>query len=102
MDDIQIAKTLKDLQMEMLTDQEVVHFLTKMNHLELRVKNVATSMLLKQQETKEKSNIRESLAAVIKFAGDKGLKKEKLARMDTSRLSHDGLVKRLTEKIFET
>ena len=31
----------------MLTDQEVVHFLTKMNHLELRVKNVATIRLMK-------------------------------------------------------
>lgn len=48
MDDILIASTLKKLQEKMLSDQEVVHFLTKMNHLELRVKNVATSKLLKQ------------------------------------------------------
>ena len=29
----------------MLTDQEVVHFLTTLNHLELRVKNVAVMKL---------------------------------------------------------
>lgn len=47
MDDIQIAKTLKQLQQDILTDQEVIHFLTKLNHLELRVKNVAIMKLIK-------------------------------------------------------
>ncbi len=49
MDDIQIAQTVKQLQQDMLTDQEVIHFLTKLNHLELRVKNVALMKLLKHQ-----------------------------------------------------
>ena len=45
MDDIDIATTLKRIQQEMLMDEEVVAFYTRMIHLELRVKNVAVMKL---------------------------------------------------------
>ena len=39
----------------MLQDIEVIHHLTKMNHLEIRVKNVAVLKLIRQQ-TKAKTD----------------------------------------------
>lgn len=48
MDDIEIARTLTELKREMLHDIEVIHHLTKMNHLEIRVKNVAVLKMIKQ------------------------------------------------------
>ena len=45
MDDIDIACALKQIQQNMLKDQEVVHFYTTMTHLQLRVKNAAVAKL---------------------------------------------------------
>ena len=45
MDDIMVAKEMKKLQLEKLKDEDVIRFLTKLNHLELRVKNVAVVKL---------------------------------------------------------
>ena len=47
MDDPKIAQTLHKLQGKEVEDSEVVLFYTKMNHLELRVKNIAVTKLLK-------------------------------------------------------
>jgi len=47
MDDIEIAGVLRKLQHAFLTDEEVIHYLTTLNHLELRVKNVAIMKLFK-------------------------------------------------------
>ena len=103
MDDLQIAKTLKDIQLEMLTHQEVVHFLTKMNHLELRVKNVATTMLIKQTNLNVKRDVRSALAKVINDAIQKNSKTQNLQRLNTfTPPANDGLVDRLTEKVTET
>ena len=46
MDDKKIATTLHKLQAEEVKDDEVVLFYTKMNHLELRVKNIAVTKLI--------------------------------------------------------
>ena len=42
-----IAQTLHTLQAKEVKDDEVVLFYTKMNHLELRVKNIAVTKLIK-------------------------------------------------------
>ena len=47
MNDPIIAETLHKLQAEEVKDDEVVLFYTKMNHLELRVKNIAVTKLIK-------------------------------------------------------
>ena len=52
----------------MLSDTEVIHHLTIINHLELRVKNVATMNLIQQVKKRETNNIRESLKNVIEYA----------------------------------
>ena len=104
MDDIQIAETVKKLQQDMLTNQEVIHFLTKLNHLELRVKNVAIMKLQKHQQLNNSSNVKDMLAGLIKVASTSSAKKKNLSRMSTnlSQLAPDGLVARLTDKIGET
>ena len=47
MDDATITATLHRLQAEEVKDEEVIILYTKMNHLELRVKNVALTKLIK-------------------------------------------------------
>ena len=47
MNDPIIAETLHKLQAEEVKDDEVVLYYTKMNHLELRVKNIAVTKLIK-------------------------------------------------------
>mmetsp|Transcript_19260 Transcript_19260/g.26076 ORF Transcript_19260/g.26076 Transcript_19260/m.26076 type:complete len:138 (+) Transcript_19260:888-1301(+) len=101
MDDIQVAKTLKALQQEMLTDQEVIHFLTKLNHLELRVKNVAVMKLFKIQQNAKKSSTKDEIANLIKRTMKKAGNMN-LQRTLTQNLRSDGLVERLREKIQET
>ena len=49
MNDPIIAETLHSLQAKEVKDDEVVLFYTKMNHLELRVKNIAVTKLIKGQ-----------------------------------------------------
>jgi len=45
MDDLQIAAELKELQKAIVSDEDVVNHLTIINHLALRVKNVAVQKL---------------------------------------------------------
>ena len=66
MDDIDIACALKQIQQNMLKDQEVVHFYTTMTHLHLRVKNAAVTRLFQIQGKKETANIRQGMAELIK------------------------------------
>lgn len=103
MDDIEIARTLTDLKKEMLHDIEVIHHLTKMNHLEIRVKNVAVLKLLRQQSKAETDNLKNSLMKLIKNVSKKASSgNNKLLRMNTSQLAADGLMSRLSEKIQDT
>ena len=102
MDDVQIAKTLRELQQDMLSDQEVIHYMTKLNHLELRVKNVAIMKLLKLQAQAKQSNMKETLAQLITLTTEKSNSRMKLLRMNTVALQADGLVARLGDKISET
>ena len=101
MDDIEIARTLTDLKKEMLQDIEVIHHLTKMNHLEIRVKNVAVLKLIRQQSKLQSDNLMNSLMKLLKQVG-KGGGSNKLMRMNTSQLASDGLLERLSEKVEET
>ena len=101
MDDIEIARTLTDLKKEMLQDIEVIHHLTKMNHLEIRVKNVAVLKLIRQQSKLQSDNLMNSLMKLLKQVG-KGGGSNKLMRMNTNQLASDGLLERLSEKVEET
>ena len=72
MDDLEIADTLTILKKEMLHDIEVIHHLTKMNHLEIRVKNVAVLKLIRQQSKLQSDHLMNSLMKLIKQVGKKG------------------------------
>lgn len=100
-DDKEIAKEMKVLQKQMLTNQEVIHFMTKMNHLELRVKNVAIQKLLRFEDRAATDSIKTMLAdMILEFKGKhSGENKKKLMRMSTKFVNNDGLIKRLNSSL---
>ena len=102
MDDIAIAEELLKLQKEVLCDQDVVHYMTKMNHLELRVKNVALTKLFQLKQQASKDTLKTNLSALILEVTDKNNSKNKLNRMNTAVLKSDGLLSRLSDKIDDT
>jgi len=60
-----MADELEKAQKEMLKDHEVIHFLTTLNHLELRVKNVAITKLFKIHTQAKQSDTKQSLSTLI-------------------------------------
>ena len=84
MDDQQIAKTLKQIQQEFLTDEQVINFMTQLNHLELRVKNVAVMKMIQQKANANQANFKDALKKLINMTQKKGASKMRLMRMNTA------------------
>ena len=96
MDDPKIASSLSKIQSEMVKDEEVVLNYTKMNHLQLRVKNVAVTKLISCQNRKDWRQSLNSMSAEIAKS------KDKLKRQNTSSLDPDKLIGRLRDKMVST
>lgn len=95
MDDPMIAKSLHKLQLAEVKDEEVVLYYTQLNHLELRVKNVAISKMLKQLVVKDTSK---ALTHLIEsyLKGRQAIKKSM-----TKSTKDDKLIERLRESMYE-
>ena len=104
MDEVQISRELRDIEQSLIKDKEVITEMAKVTQLELRVKNVATSMLIRNCELRKKANIREKLSTVIKNASKDNRKKRRhLMRKQTVELEDDddGLLGRMSEKLLD-
>ena len=102
MDDVEMAIALKGIQEKRLSDQEVVHFYTQMNHLQLRVKNSAITKLFQIQKKRETAHMRSGLADMIKKLVLKNSSPSALKQQANNDWANDGLLIRLEEKINET
>ena len=96
MDDPKIASSLSKIQSEMVKDEEVVLNYTKMNHLELRVKNVAVTKLIKCQNRKDWKQSLNSITSEIEK------NKNKIKRSNTINQDPDKLIGRLRDKMVST
>lgn len=83
MDDPQIAETLKQIEQDELSDLEVIHLMTQVNHLELRMKNVAIRKLIRQRAASKTNNMKEALTSLITRVNSHDMKRLKLVRMNT-------------------
>ena len=58
--------------------------MTQLNHLELRVKNVAVMKMIQQKANANQANFKDALKKLINMTQKKGASKMRLMRMNTA------------------
>lgn len=68
MDDFQISQKLKELQADAISREEEIFHVTKILHLQLRIKNVAAVRLYKMQVMDKQADMKQILKSLTKLA----------------------------------